>query len=94
MHLYYYGTSPTKIDYEVVIDADGSYQFFLMGQPRTTCADPDILPPIILERKQVHLLMKSLERFKICPGLSTEKYHSTLPDNLHTSMFSAFVDFL
>ena len=32
MQLYYYGTSPIKIDYEVVIDADGSYQFFLMGQ--------------------------------------------------------------
>ena len=99
VHLYYYGTSASKMDYEVVIDADGSYQFFLMGQPRTMCVDPDILPPIVLERKQLHLLMKSLERFTICPGLSTENYHSILPDNLSTPIFkttdgkpSAFVE--
>ena len=58
-----------------------------MGQQRTMCIDPDILPPIILERKQLHLLMKSLERFKICPGLSTENDHSILPDNLSTPTF-------
>ena len=87
MHLYYHGSSPVKFDYEVVINADGSYQFCHMGKPRTLCIDPDILPPIIPERKQLHMLMKSLERFKICPGLSTDNYQSILPDNLSTPIF-------
>jgi hypothetical protein len=88
VHLYYHGKSPVKIDYEVVINANGSYQFFHMGKPRTMHIDPDILPPIVHERKLLHLLMKSLEKFKICPGLSTENYLSILPDSLSTPIFS------
>jgi hypothetical protein len=88
VHLYYHGKSPVKIDYEVVINANGSYQFFHMGKPRTMHIDPDILPPIVHERKQLHLLMKSLEKFKICPGLSTENYLSILPDSLSTPIFN------
>ena len=89
VHLYFHGKSPVKIDYEVVINANVSCQFFHMGKPRTMHTDPDILPPIVHERKQLHLLMNSLEKFKICPGLSTENYLSILPDSLSTPIFNS-----
>lgn len=85
--LFYYGDNTEKVNYEVIINADGSYQFFYMGKPRTLSIEPNLLPPIINQRNQLHLLMKTLQNLKLCPGFSTENFLNILPASLSTPIF-------
>ena len=87
VYLYYYGNNMKRVNYEITINADGSYQLFYMGKPRTSSIDPNLLPTTILQRNHLNLLMESLENIKICPGISTENFLNILPDSLGTPIF-------
>jgi hypothetical protein len=87
VNLYYMGTSPVIVEYEVIITAEGDWKYILMGNPRIVDVDPTLLPPQIHEISQLFTLMKSLENMKVCPGVPSENYQSVLPENASVPVF-------
>jgi hypothetical protein len=87
VNLYYMGTSPVIVEYEVIITAEGDWKFILMGNPRIIDVDPTLLPHQIHELSQLFILMKTLENWKVCSGVPSENYQSLLPENVSVPVF-------
>ena len=87
VHLYYMGTSPVIVEYEVIITAEGNWKYILMGNPRITDVDPTLLPQQVHDVSQLFMLMKSLESMKVCPGVPSDNYQSVLPENASMPVF-------
>ena len=80
VHLFYYDNSPGEImSYEVVITLDGNYRLLYMGKERVLSVELCMMPAVIHELNHFTLLMETLQKFTICPGVSCENYESILP---------------
>lgn len=88
VHLFYYDNSPGEImNYEVIITSDGNYRLLYMGKERVVNVEQCMLPTVIHELNHLKLLMKTLEKLTICPGVPSEKYESILPQAFDVCVF-------
>lgn len=81
VYLYYMGNSTVNVQYQVTVLSDGSYSFIFMGQPKSLNFDRSVIPPAVHDKNQLCSLMKYLEKFHLCPGVSVENYQDFIPDS-------------
>ena len=87
LNLFYMGNSAVNVEYQITVLSDGSYSFFFMGQPRNLNLSQNDILQKVHDKNQLNLLMKSLEKFQICPGISAENYLDQLPESNNTPVY-------
>ena len=84
LNLFYMGNGAVNVEYQITVLSDGSYSFFFMGQPRNLNLGQNDILQKVHDKNQLNVLMKSLEKFQICPGICAENYLDQLPESNNT----------